>query len=123
MGFGLCCATEAVLPLPATPCRTGLGGSDRARLCPGGGGGGLFFRVELPPPPLMWDVRGREVGGPVTGPGGGTNSTDNMTLNGSLVHSDEEDVLTNIKGCWNTNPKNINASSSPNLSPGSSPLV
>lgn len=29
---------------------SGLGGSDRVRLCPGGGGGGLFLdRVELPP--------------------------------------------------------------------------
>lgn len=54
----------------------GLGGSDRVRLCPGRGGGGLFFRVELPPPvppPLVWGVRGREVGGPVTRPEGGTN--------------------------------------------------
>lgn len=45
-----CSQVAAVLPLPAGPCRTGLGGSDRVRLCPGGGGGGLFFRVELPPP-------------------------------------------------------------------------
>lgn len=60
------------LPFPGGACRTGLGGSDRVRLCPGGGGGGLFFRVELPPPPPpappVWEVRGREVGGPVGGP-------------------------------------------------------
>lgn len=66
-----------VLPLPAGPGWTGLGGSDWVRLCPGGGGGGLFFRVELPPP-LVWEVRGREVrgrevGGPEAGPERGTN--------------------------------------------------
>lgn len=37
-------------PLLWGPCSTGLGGSERARLCPGGGGGALFLdRVELPP--------------------------------------------------------------------------
>lgn len=73
-----CSRIAATLPLPAIPGRTGLGGSDRVRLCPGGGGGGRFFKVELPPPPpppppLLWEVRGRKVGGPAVEPEGGTN--------------------------------------------------
>lgn len=36
--------------MPPLLWESGLGGSDRVRLCPGGGGGGLFLdRVELPP--------------------------------------------------------------------------
>lgn len=45
---GRCCHLDA--PLLWGPCSTGLGGSERARLCPGGGGGALFLdKVELPP--------------------------------------------------------------------------
>ncbi len=60
-----CCHLDA--PLLCGPWSTGLGGSERVRLCPGGGGGALFLdRVELPPA-LDCDPSGREVGGPVDG--------------------------------------------------------
>lgn len=71
--FRMCSGEEVVLPFPAGVCSTGLGGSDMVRLCPGGGGGGLFFRVELPPPPLVCEVRGRDRGGLEVGPEGRTN--------------------------------------------------
>lgn len=50
-------------PLFWGPWGSGLGGSERVLLCPGGGGGGLFLeRVELPLE--GWVLRGRVEGGP-----------------------------------------------------------
>lgn len=58
---------QGTAPLFGGPWGSGLGGSDRVLLCPGGGGGGLFLdRVELPLEVCV--LRGSVEGGPV-GPG------------------------------------------------------
>lgn len=49
-GSMVCVSPPVKPPLLCGLWESGLGGSDRVRLCPGGGGGGLFLdRVELPP--------------------------------------------------------------------------
>lgn len=54
---------QGIGPLFWGPWGSGLGGSERVLLCPGGGGGGLFLeRVELPLE--VWVLRGRVEGGP-----------------------------------------------------------
>lgn len=53
---------QGIGPLFWGPWGSGLGGSERVLLCPGGGGGGLFLeRVELPLE--VWVLRGRVEGG------------------------------------------------------------
>lgn len=55
---------QGTAPLFGGPWGSGLGGSDKVLLCPGGGGGGLFLdRVELPLE--VWVLRGSVEGGPV----------------------------------------------------------